>query len=231
MRTLAASLMSQVVKYLDGSLTEIMFYCVAVIDDRINMELSKNLMLLVICILRDEVKHRDDLKSSIGKVLLSQLKELGLPRKSEEEPYSKDDHNLDIEYSLSLLALSRYALLIHEYYDSFFEKIFVYVELLLTDDKVEETPKLIACQLITTFLAVEEGAIFSQKILAIFNRILNSVTINRKYLECLDLLIKYILHHLGRTALSSRMTSCPFIPLLSESVPSCSGSPRKTPPI
>ena len=39
-------------------------------------------MLLVLCILRDDVKHRDDLKASIGKVLLGELKDLGLPKKS-----------------------------------------------------------------------------------------------------------------------------------------------------
>ena len=88
LRTLAGSLLSQIAKYIDGALSELMFYCVSVLDDRINMELSKNLMLVVICILRDDVKDRDDLKSSIGKVLLNEVKELGLPRKSEEEPYS-----------------------------------------------------------------------------------------------------------------------------------------------
>ena len=39
-------------------------------------------MLMVLCILRDDVVNRDDLKAAIGKILLMELRELALPKKA-----------------------------------------------------------------------------------------------------------------------------------------------------
>ena len=53
LKTYSANLLKTYVKYIDGALTDIWFCVSNVMEDKLNVELSKNLMFLVACILRD----------------------------------------------------------------------------------------------------------------------------------------------------------------------------------
>lgn len=74
--------------YIDGTLLEIVFFITNVLEDKINIELSKNLMLLLLCVVRDEMKERNDLIYRIKKIIYANLRDLERPTKSVEEPYS-----------------------------------------------------------------------------------------------------------------------------------------------
>lgn len=71
-------------KYIDGTTAEISFYLINVIDDKINLELSKNLMFLILCVLRDELQTRSDFLYKVKKVVFKNLSDLEVPLKSVE---------------------------------------------------------------------------------------------------------------------------------------------------
>ena len=65
-------------------------------------------MLIVLTILRDNAKERKDLHMVISNLVVKLLTEMEIPKRSTEEPESKNNRELDIQYSLVLLLLSKY---------------------------------------------------------------------------------------------------------------------------
>lgn len=92
LKTNAANLLKVYVKYIDGTLAEIYYYISNVLEDKINIELSKMLLMLILCVLRDEFKVRNDFMSKIKKLVFKNLSELEIPTKKVEEPYSKNNN-------------------------------------------------------------------------------------------------------------------------------------------
>lgn len=48
--------------------------------------------MLILCVLRDEFKVRNDFMSKIKKLVFKNLSELEIPTKKVEEPYSKNNN-------------------------------------------------------------------------------------------------------------------------------------------
>jgi hypothetical protein len=71
-------------------------------------------MYILLCVLRDEIKDRNEYLYRIRVIILNNLKNLEIPVNRVEEPYSTNLSNLDIEYALNLILLSRYLLLFQE---------------------------------------------------------------------------------------------------------------------
>lgn len=65
MRTLASTLLEAFCKNIDGSLPEIIKFSTAVLTNHINSEIPKSMLLLMLCILRDQIINRLDENVSV----------------------------------------------------------------------------------------------------------------------------------------------------------------------
>ena len=76
MKTIAACLLDSLCNYIDGALTEIFYFSGNILEDFLNTEYSKNLLLIVLCILRNLAKERTDLHAKLSAILFKLLKDL-----------------------------------------------------------------------------------------------------------------------------------------------------------
>lgn len=84
LKTHSANLLKSYSKYIDGALAEIWFCVSNVIEDKLNVECSKNLMFLIACILKDEIKVRTDFLSNLRRIIFKNLQDLEIPTKNVE---------------------------------------------------------------------------------------------------------------------------------------------------
>ena len=88
MKTIAAIFLDTFANYIDGTASEIFYFAMNIIEDSVNTQYSKNLFLIVLSILRKQIKERTDLHIKISFILINMLKDLDLPKASTEEPES-----------------------------------------------------------------------------------------------------------------------------------------------
>ena len=101
-------LLETICTYLDGVLSEVFYFTGQVLEDLLNTEYSKNLMLIVMCVLKNLTKERRDIHSKLSIVLMTFIDSLPYPTKSTEEPESISFLYEDIQFGLALLTISRY---------------------------------------------------------------------------------------------------------------------------
>lgn len=82
MKTSAAIFLDSLCNYIDGTLSEIFIFAINILEDFLNTEYSKNLLLILICILRTQAKERTDLHIKLSAVVCKLLKDMELPKKS-----------------------------------------------------------------------------------------------------------------------------------------------------
>jgi hypothetical protein len=89
-------------KFQDGTLSQIFDFALNVIEGKVGSPFPKSLMLLLLSILRSNLKSRDDLKQRVAKLILELIASLPVPIVNDNQRKVED-----IEYAYLLLALTK----------------------------------------------------------------------------------------------------------------------------